>query len=249
MARLLVSVRTAVEAADAVRGGADIIDVKEPNDGSLGRPGDAVVSAVVGVARGRSVSVALGELSDWADGSGNGLPPLRGIRFAKVGLAGCASRSEWPRTWHHLQRRIANTSEDCTRLIAVAYADHERASAPCVEEVLALVGDARCRVLLLDTWGKDGRGLLERMEPDELAALSVRCADRGLELALAGSLAAVGIARLRSVAPAIVAVRGAACRDGKRRDSVREASVRRLARLVHALDTIDSMPSAAPAGS
>ncbi|MFM7835691.1 MAG: (5-formylfuran-3-yl)methyl phosphate synthase, partial [Planctomycetaceae bacterium] len=36
--RLLVSVRSADEAVVAATGGADIIDIKEPRHGSLGRP-------------------------------------------------------------------------------------------------------------------------------------------------------------------------------------------------------------------
>jgi uncharacterized protein (UPF0264 family) len=39
MTGLLVSVRDAAEAADALAGGADLIDVKEPNAGSLGAAG------------------------------------------------------------------------------------------------------------------------------------------------------------------------------------------------------------------
>ena len=47
MTRLLVSVRSAAEAEAALLGGADVIDVKEPDRGPLGRADDAVIAAVV----------------------------------------------------------------------------------------------------------------------------------------------------------------------------------------------------------
>ena len=47
--RLLVSVRNAEEALMAVRGGADIIDVKEPSKGSLGRASVENLQAIADV--------------------------------------------------------------------------------------------------------------------------------------------------------------------------------------------------------
>ena len=45
--KLLVSVRNAVEAEIAVRSGVQIVDVKEPSRGSLGRPDDDVIRSVI----------------------------------------------------------------------------------------------------------------------------------------------------------------------------------------------------------
>ena len=45
---LLVSVRSALEAEAALQGGADIIDVKEPMNGPLGRSDISTISAVTG---------------------------------------------------------------------------------------------------------------------------------------------------------------------------------------------------------
>ncbi|HKB38458.1 MAG TPA: (5-formylfuran-3-yl)methyl phosphate synthase, partial [Gemmataceae bacterium] len=83
--QLLVSVRSAREAEAALAGGADVIDVKEPRRGPLGRADNAVLRAVlVAIAGRRPVSAALGELIE--DGGGSPLPA--GVRFVKWGLAG-----------------------------------------------------------------------------------------------------------------------------------------------------------------
>ena len=44
--KLLVSVRTIEEARAALAGGADIIDIKEPTRGSLGRADEAVLTSI-----------------------------------------------------------------------------------------------------------------------------------------------------------------------------------------------------------
>jgi uncharacterized protein (UPF0264 family) len=89
--RLLVSVRNAAETAAALAGGADLIDVKEPDRGSLGAADARQIAEVVRHVAGRvPVSVALGELTDVV---GQPLPDLTGVTYAKLGLAGCAIRS------------------------------------------------------------------------------------------------------------------------------------------------------------
>ena len=87
--RLLVSVRNAKEALMAVRGGADIIDVKEPSKGSLGRASLENLLAIADVLRQQlqhsdrvgtepvPLSVALGEVREWSESSslfGSDLP-------------------------------------------------------------------------------------------------------------------------------------------------------------------------------
>src|SRR4051794_16896845 len=88
---LLVSVRSAEEAACALAGGAALIDVKEPLRGALGRADDAVIRAVVqAVGAARPVSAALGE---WAE-QDQSIPDL-GLMYVKWGLAGCGQRRDW----------------------------------------------------------------------------------------------------------------------------------------------------------
>ena len=61
--RLLVSVTTAQEAELAVAGGVDVVDVKNPAEGSLGAPAPAVIEAVRAVVPpGSPVSAAIGDM-------------------------------------------------------------------------------------------------------------------------------------------------------------------------------------------
>src|SRR3954454_23697054 len=91
---LLVSVRSAAEALAALAGGADVIDVKEPNRGSLGAADDDTIAAVVEAVAGRAfVSAAFGELVELS-ASSNGdrrRALVAGVSLFKVGLAQCAT--------------------------------------------------------------------------------------------------------------------------------------------------------------
>jgi (5-formylfuran-3-yl)methyl phosphate synthase len=99
---LLVSVRSADEALTALAGGADVIDVKEPNRGSLGAADMSTIREVVRAVDGRApVTAALGELSDVvATRNGNGSFAVPdGVSLFKTGLSHCAASIDWRTAW------------------------------------------------------------------------------------------------------------------------------------------------------
>ena len=90
---LLVSVRSALESLEALAGGADVIDVKDPENGSLGAASAETIASVVAAVGGSApVTAALGELRD-SDGSA-AFRPVPGVTLYKLGLAG-ADGSSW----------------------------------------------------------------------------------------------------------------------------------------------------------
>jgi uncharacterized protein (UPF0264 family) len=225
MTQLLVSVRSAPEAEAALRGGAALLDVKEPAHGPLGRAGDATLGEVVrAVAGRRPVSAALGELAD-----ARGLPPADlPLAYVKWGLAGFRGGSVWQDDLGGATRALAEHRPGC-RAVAVAYADWERAQAPPPEEVCDFALAHPAGAFLIDTWGKDGSTLLDWLSLREVGRLCERCRAAGVTVALAGSLGPGEIRVLLPVRPDWFAVRGAACRDRQRSAAIDEDRVRRLA--------------------
>src|SRR6478735_1969877 len=112
---LLVSVRSAAEALAALAGGADVIDVKEPNRGSLGAADDETISDIVRAVAGRApVSAALGELVDLL-GSQKGHVArtlVDGVSLFKTGLARCGSINNWQTLWQHAVDTLKSTSSN-----------------------------------------------------------------------------------------------------------------------------------------
>lgn len=227
---LLVSVRNAEELEAACFGGADIIDVKEPDNGSLGMASIETLRAI----RDRSYqlhatnpfSIALGELSDWI--TDNGLHPEAESRavamsrlkpdFVKLGLTG---RNDWRNDW----ARVRVLPFGSVTWVAVAYADFQHVDAPSPEQVLAEARSVGCRILLIDTFLKDGRGLLDWMSDQQLADIHDVAIQAGMQLALAGSLSVETLPTILRIAPEIVAVRGAVCDRGDRRKGVDQCLV------------------------
>lgn len=219
---LLVSVRSADEARAALAGGASIIDVKEPNRGSLGAAGPAVwceVAAAVG--RAVPLSAALGELTD------EDRPDARWLgaeyQFAKLGLSGCVRLPNWQARWEEALACLPKT----VARVAVAYADWRAAESPDPMEILDGAIALGCAALLVDTFDKSGGDLFCHLAAGELRQLTSAAREAGLLMVLAGSLSMETLAQALQFSPDFVAVRGAVCR-GSRRGQVEEILVREV---------------------
>jgi uncharacterized protein (UPF0264 family) len=216
--RLLVSVTDAAEALDALAAGADIIDVKNPSRGSLGKADDDVIFQVVTAVAGRvPVTAALGELTRFMSLS----PSRPAVTMVKLGLSHAAPSWRDDLSAALLPYRPA-------RPVAVAYADHERAGAPEPHAVLKWAIEHHAAALLLDTFTKDGKGLFHWLDDDALRPLVTSAHAAGVQIALAGSLKFGDVSRCVALGADIIAVRGAAC-DGD--DRTARISAARVASL------------------
>jgi uncharacterized protein (UPF0264 family) len=230
MTGLLVSVRSAAEAEAALRGGAGLIDVKEPANGPLGRASAVVVAAVVrAVAGRRPVSAALGELAERSDDRPVPLPA--GLAYVKVGLSGLGGARDWARRLSRAAEEV-EAARPPRQFVAVAYADHGPAGSPRPDDVCAYACERGRCAFLVDTWTKGGGMLLDWLSRPKLEGLLARCRAAGVPVALAGSLGPDEIRALAPLRPDWFAVRGAACKGRDRTAAVDEHRVRELAGLV-----------------
>ena len=229
--KLVISVRSRDEALVALSAGADVIDVKEPSRGSLGAAEPATLAAVVCCVAGRApVSAALGELldvidSELSESAAANIPAE--LLFAKFGLAGCGKHVDWQQRWEQALGQFPQG----VAAVGVVYADWQAALAPPPAQVIAAAGRLGCRVVLVDTFAKDGRGLLDLWTLQEVNMHVEACREHGLQSALAGSLRTETLRQVLPLAPDYVAIRGAAC-DGHRGGSLSASKVRQLAEVV-----------------
>jgi (5-formylfuran-3-yl)methyl phosphate synthase len=229
--RLLVSVADVSEARVAAAAGADVVDVKNPAEGSLGAPSPAVIAGVrAAVPAELPVSAAIGDMPNLPGTAAlAALGAARsGATFVKVGLWGVSTEPEAVTLLRAVRDAVAGVPG--TVIVGAAYADARRvARAPLAPELLPRVARAAgVGVYLLDTAVKDGRGLLDWLSPDELTSLVADAHEAGLQVALAGALRAEDLAVARATGADIAGVRSAACGDGRRSGSVEAARVRAL---------------------
>ena len=229
--RLLVSVVDEGEARAAAAAGADIVDVKNPGEGSLGAPSPAVIEGVrAAVPAHLPVSAAIGDMPNLPGTAAlAALGAARsGATFVKVGLWGVSTEPEAVALLRAVRDAVAGVPG--TVVVAAAYADARRVPhAPLAPELLPRVARAAgVGVCLLDTAVKDGRGLLDWLSPDELTALVAEAHAAGLQVALAGALRAEDLPVVRATGADIAGVRSAACGDGRRSGSLEAARVRAL---------------------
>jgi (5-formylfuran-3-yl)methyl phosphate synthase len=230
VAKLLVSVRSRDEALAALAGGADVVDVKEPLYGPLGRATPAVWREVREVVPPPiPLSVALGELNDWLDGDDENVAAssLVGVSYRKLGFS--HAPPDWFARWQALCTRWSKHVSSRPAWVAVVYIDWQAARAPDPDSIIRAASELdECEGVLFDTWGKTGGMRLDRTWKPRVD----RVRDTGRFVTLAGSLDIDAIKRLTVLEPDIFAVRGAACIGGDRLKTVDSQQVSELARAV-----------------
>jgi len=253
--QLLVSVRSADEVGPALAGGADIIDAKEPDRGSLGAVDRDVLRRILQrVPDDRGVSVALGDVSRpeevGAAIHGLELSERTSPTYLKLGFAGVRSPDQIGLLIEHAVS-VTSRMAASHRIVAVAYADSERAGTLPPALIPSLAEAAGAAAVLLDTHGKDGRGLLEWLPSGALVEWVALARQAGLLAALAGSLRPRDLALVGRAHPDVVGVRGAVC-SGGRQGQLSEDRVRRFrlalewaVRETRETGAISSVPTAA----
>jgi len=216
--QLLVSVRNREEARLALEAGVKILDVKEPDQGSLGMAAVQDIQEIgqeVEQSSQVTFSIALGELHDHRPDEK--FPELSSrIDFVKVGLAGCATDSSWRGNYSQLRDQLTEQTDNSCNWVAVIYADHSAAESPLPDEIVDYAISNSLSGVLIDTYEKNGLSLLDHLHLEQIERITRRCHEKGLFLALAGSLKREQITQLAPIAADIIAVRGAVCQGQNR---------------------------------
>ena len=206
MTFMLASVTGTEEAEIAVRHGADIVDLKDPEKGAFGAVAlDAVAATVAAVGGRRPVSAVAGELAmepDTVVRVATGLADV-GVDYVKVALFPEPGREDCIRALSSLARRI--------KIIGVMFADHG-----CDATLVPVMAQSGFAGVLLDTARKGSGRLLERMTIAALGGFMDACRSNNVMGGLAGSLEAPDVPRLLLLAPDVRGFRGALCRGHDR---------------------------------
>jgi uncharacterized protein (UPF0264 family) len=207
MTRLLASVRSVPEARQALAGGADILDLKEPSAGALGAVPLAVSAAVVRLVAGRvPVSATIGDLPMEPHTLARAVTAraATGVTFVKIGFFRTA-------LFQSCLDAIEGAPRGEARLVAVLFADRS----PPVHRLEAIAA-AGFSGVMLDTCAKGAGGLRVHATDATLADFLAQARRVRLFAGLAGSLELGDIGPLLALRPDYLGFRGALCAGGAR---------------------------------
>ena len=215
---LLISPINTEEAQEAILGGADIIDVKNPKEGSLGAnfpwviksireltPEDMLVSATLG-----DVPYKPGTVSLAAAGA-----VVSGADYIKVGLYGTRNYKEACEVMENVVKTVKDFNDNIL-VVASGYADAHRVGAVDPMEIPRIAADSGADLAMVDTAVKDGKTLFDFLDENAISRFTQDTHDRGLKNALAGSIKEEQLKTLYDLGCDVVGIRGAACTGGDR---------------------------------
>ncbi|AIY90936.1 (5-formylfuran-3-yl)methyl phosphate synthase [Geoglobus acetivorans] len=216
--KVLVSPMNLEEALESLKGGADIIDVKNPAEGSLGANFPWVIRSVKGLVEehGKLLSATVGDL-DFKPGTAS-LAALgaavAGADYIKVGLYGVRSSEQV----YEMMEKVVKAVKDynpSAYVVAAAYADHSRVGSVSPLAIAEPASNAGCDGIMVDTAIKDGKNLFEFMTREDLEKFIDSARDGGMFCALAGTLSWEHIDILKDLRPDIIGVRTMVCESGR----------------------------------
>ena len=227
--QLLVSPASIEEAKMALA--ADIVDVKRPEEGSLGASFPWIIRAIKNLTH-KPVSAAIGDF-EYKPG-GAALTALgaatAGADYIKFGLM-FEGKEEAGEMIRSVVRAVKDSYPE-KYVVVAAYSDWKRLDTISPFDLVPVAAEAGADVTMVDTGIKDGRSTFEFMNAAELTRFTALNRDLGVKTAIAGSLKFEDMNILKEINPDIIGVRGMVC-GGDRRAAVREELVMKAVSMVH----------------
>lgn len=216
--KLLISPANEKEAKEAIAGGADIIDVKNPAEGALGANYPWVIRNIRAITPSNlKVSCTVGEVPNLPGSislAAFGAATL-GVDYIKVGLFGVKTSDA---ACHLLEsvNRAAKESNPQIKVVATAYADAKIIGSIDPFLLPKIASKAKVDVAMIDTYLKDGKTIFDHLSLKQLRSFVNSAHSVGLKVALAGSLRKEDLPAVYDLGADIAGLRGAACTRGNR---------------------------------
>jgi hypothetical protein len=212
---LMVSVQDLGEAIEAVKGRADIVDVKNLKEIIIGSNFPPVIREVRNAfPKERHVSVTLGSVPNQA-----GTVSL--AVYGAAALHATSVKVGFVEPDYDSALRILKESKRAlegfpTKLICATFADSHLYKGLDPTLVVKLGKESHSDGMLIDTLTKDGRNLFDFMSESKLKELVTEAKEAGMSTALSGALRMENLDVLTRINPDIVGVRGAVCTNHDR---------------------------------
>jgi uncharacterized protein (UPF0264 family) len=233
--KLLISPQNIKEATEAIAGGADIIDVKNPKEGPLGAnfpwvikeikqliPGNVELSCTLGEAPNLPGTMALAAYG----------AALLNIDYIKIGLSGIQTIQKATDLLENIIHAV-KMGNSKTRVVIAGYGDYIRADSIEPQLVIQAAFATKADIVMLDTAIKDGKNLFAFQSHQQLEEFINNAHKHNLGVALAGSLQTQDLPTLKKLGADFVGLRGAACQNNNRDTGhITQERVKELAKII-----------------
>jgi uncharacterized protein (UPF0264 family) len=233
--KLLISSTDEKEAVEAIAGGADIIDVKNPKESALGANFPWVIKRIREITpKNIEVSCTLGEVPNLPGAislAALGAATI-GVDYVKAGLYGLKTREEAVCLMQNVNRAVKDCNSSI-KVVTTGYADAKRIGSVNPMLITDIAHKAQADIAMIDTAVKDGKNLFTFLTINQLRRFVDTAHNYGLKAALAGSLRKEDLPVVYALGTDVVGLRGAACSRGDRVDGrITREAVRELVEVV-----------------
>lgn len=227
--KLLVTVINKKECLRVIKSGCDILDIKNPGEGSLGAAFPWIIKEIKeSVPRNISISIAIGDIFNLPGTIS--LAVLGALVFSpdyiKVGLKGIKNKHEAKYLLEKLVKTVKSSRSPSTKIVAAGYADYKKIGSIYPLYIPDIASESGAKVAMIDTFIKDDRSILDIMSTSEIAKFVDRCHKNGLTAAIAGSLSLKHVTEVKKIGVDFIGIRGAVCSGNRRTNALRTYLVR-----------------------
>ncbi|MBS7658861.1 MAG: (5-formylfuran-3-yl)methyl phosphate synthase [Candidatus Bathyarchaeia archaeon] len=211
--KLLVSVTDEIEALEALKGGCDILDVKNPSEGALGAAHPTLIKKIVEAAEGKiEISVTIGDLPNLpgtASLAALGAASL-GVNYVKAGLYNVKNVNEALKMANWIVKAVKSFYPK-VKVIICGYADYASLGLLNPLNLPDVAKKAEADGILVDVKNKSFKNLFHYLSFENLMNLIEKAHNYGLTVALAGSLNLNDVEKVKKLKADIIGVRRSVC--------------------------------------
>ncbi len=226
--KVMISIVSKEEALVAYDNKAELIDIKNPLEGSLGAQSPLVVKEIVeALPKDAQTSATVGDVPFLPCTVAQAAYAVAsmGVNYVKVGIKGCKTKEEVNQLCQQVGKAVS--CFEGTDLVVGCYGDYRESGTINPFEALEGIEGTPVKGVLIDTLIKDGRNLFDFMKYDELDSFIKKVHEKGFLCALAGSIKMDHIPALRELKADITGVRGAIC-DGSRMGTLKPDMIQKF---------------------
>ena len=216
--KVLISIRSIEELQSCMEGGADIIDLKNPDEGSLGAAAPWFIKEVKTRAYNYPVSAAIGDMPNLPGTAALAAvgAVLSGADYVKVGLYGTHTKQECLKLMGDVVKAVRQINPEVI-IVGAGFADARSYGGIDPMKIPSIIKSVGADIAMLDTKNKNGKCLFDFLPLNDLKWFVDKSHKLGLQAALAGSLKAEDLPKIYNLGTDVTGFRGAACSKSDRK--------------------------------